>query len=512
MRLDPNLKVNSAANLLSMLSGAGFNTPMEIRSIVDADGRELKWRNLPFRFGILQSNKGQLSVTLPKPLEAGGRCRLVIDFHLLDKGISKEMTLLQDDPYHSLDAWYPKAMSWRDGKWSIDDDRPSDYDVTIELPAELTVASTGEVVEEKAAGDGRKVLHLRAQQVRGFTVYGWPGWKQSHRTAGNVKLSVMLPESESRWAESMLDAAADAIAFYEKNYGPFPTRHLDIVCPGSPGGRAHGSSATCGTILIWLGGPVEKLYRPLMAHEVAHQYFGSKIGLHRREIAWASVGLGLMMDGAYIAERDLGTHRWRKTMDWFYFEAERRGYDTTLSQPVEKPVKSKDRLWARGWNMSLMHAKARFVCSMLEDLLGKEEFKNVVRKIIAEKSGGVLANKDLIVYCEAALGEPLDWFVADWIDGRGTLDYAVGEVKQVDNGWRVGIANLGDARFPVVVEAETTTGEKLRQRVDRTKKSDSLLFKTDGELKQIVVDPDNVCPDVNRSNNRWTPAAVNKGP
>ena len=475
---------------------------MKVLSVQNADGGDLQWRYVSFKFAKQESDKAQMSIALPKPLKRGGEAEIRINFQLTHEGtFGKEMTCLQDDPYWSFDAWYPKAMTEKEGQWSVNDDRPSTYDVTIDLPIDMTIASTGEVVEEKASAQGRKAVRLRARNVRGFTIYG-SYWRKHRQKTEGVNLSVDLPDEAKHWAKPMLEAAVDAIAFYNKEYGRFPARHLDIICPGKLDDPAHGSSATCNGICIWFGGQLKEQYRWLIAHEVAHQYFGSMIGVRRREINWVPIGLGMMMDQHYLADRGLNDKSIRKTMDWFYFEAERRGYDTTLSQPVEKLMMS-EGIWSYGWNMSLAHSKAFFVCSMLKDFLGAEKFQGVIRKIIAERGGTLISDSDLIGYCERALGKPLDWFVADWIDGRATLDYAVSGVKRIDGGWEVEIAKIGTGGFPVIVEAEAETGEKLRQRADRKKKTNRLQFVTNDGLKSVVIDPDNIYPDLDGSNNRW---------
>ena len=88
----------------------------------------------------------------------------------------------------------------------------------------------------------------------------------------------------------MLDSAADAIVFYEQQYGPYPAAHLDIICPGSLSDRAHGGSTACNLIMVFLGGQLENQYRFLIAHEVAHQYFSVRVGFERESIGWVPVG------------------------------------------------------------------------------------------------------------------------------------------------------------------------------------------------------------------------------
>jgi aminopeptidase N len=364
------------------------------------------------------------------------------------------------------------------------------------------VASTGRKLNVEAV-DGTRVFRLSAQNVRGFTIYASPDWVERRRTAAGVDLGVHLPaDAADAWADRLLEAAAEAIAFYGSEYGDFPSEHLDVICPGSLGGAAHGSSATCNGITIWLHGQLEKQYRYAVAHEIAHQYFGNSLGIDRREIAWAPIGLGLAMDHAFAQEYELDVAAFDTQFQWFYFEAERRGFDTTLSQPVEQALREPPP-WSSGWNMSLMHAKAYEVCTMLEGLLGEDKFREVIRDILRDKKDGVFTGAELVARCQAVSDQPLDWFVAQWIEGRGKLDYAVTSVESVDGAWDVEISRIGAATYPVVVEAETVAGEHLRQRIDRGRTIRRLRFESSGEVSSVVVDPEEIAPDFDRANNVW---------
>jgi aminopeptidase N len=186
----------------------------------------------------------------------------------------------------------------------------------------------------------------------------------------------------------------------------------------------------------------------------------------------------------------------------FYFRAERMGFDTTLSQSLEVPLQSPPP-WSFGWNMALMHGKAYAVCSLLRDLLGAKKFQAVTRTLIKEHSGGLIRDGDLIAACESVLGERLDWFTADWVNGHATLDYAISSVNQSNDGWDIVVTRVGTAGFPVTVEVVAESGEHLRQRANRTRSSDTLHFKTAGAIKSAKVDPDNVYPDLDETNNAW---------
>jgi len=283
LRLDPNLDKKQT---------------LEIAAVTDLRGVDLPWSYRGLKFAGWASEKGAMEVVLPTPLAPGGQTVVSIRFHGVGSYVSTNMIVLQDDPYHSLDGWYPKAMTPRGDGWSIDDDRLSDYEVGVKLPVHIAVASTGRRVGE-AKRDGQTELRLKAERVRGFAIYGSPRWQRHVRRVGQVDLGICVPAEAEFWVERLLDATADSIDFYEKEYGPFPTRHLDITCPGTFSERTHGSSAACNMITIFLGGQFEKQYRFLVAHEVAHQYFGAQIGFPRADIHWIPVGLAMTMDEHY---------------------------------------------------------------------------------------------------------------------------------------------------------------------------------------------------------------------
>ena len=401
-----------------------------------------------------------MEIPLPEPVPPAGQATFSIRFRGVGSYVNTNLIVLQDDPYHSLDGWYPKAMTPRGDGWSIDDDRLSDYEISLKLPADLAVASTGRLIG-KAKRGGQAEWRLKVGRVWGFTIYGSSGWQRHERRINGVDLAICVPAEAESWVERLLNATADSIEFYEKEYGTFPTRHLDITCPGTFSERAHGSSAACNMITIFLGGQFEKQYRFLVAHEVAHQYFGAQIGFHRADIHWIPVGLAMTMDEHYAQARGLDATFGRKIMREFYFMSERMGFDTTLSQPVEPAMQSPPP-WSFGWNMGLAHGKAYAVCAMLRDLLGPRRYQAVIRKLIAERSGTLIQQADLIAACEDALGERLDWFVADWIDGRAKFDYAITSVEKTATGCDVEVARIGTGRFPVLVEATTTSGGLLR--------------------------------------------------
>ena len=475
---------------------------MKVLSVKDGEGKELSWQYVPAAFGTLSSEKGQIAVELHRPLEAGGIAEIQIDYRLEGESVlALDMLPLPDDPYLSFDAWYPKAMTFRAGDWSVDDDRLAEYDVTIVVPSELVIASTGAVVEEEQIDEGRVEFLLRASAVRGFSIYGCRFWEVHHAVAEGIEIRCYIPKDQNQWAEKFLDEAGEAIAYYSSQYGKYPKDHLSIICPPAAPGQGSGAFTACNVIGVLLGGRLEEQYRWLVAHEVAHQYFSVSVSQPRDEIPWIVAGLGMVMDRHYLLDCGFGDDLHRMMVQ-FYPRVENEGRDTTLSQSVRDLMRAEPP-WSFQWNLALSHGKAFAVCSLLEDLLGEERFRGVLQKILSEHAGGMISASDLITYCEAAYGKDLSWFVADWIEGNATLNYAVTEVQKMESGWEVEITQLGSAAFPVLVEARTESGGILLQRISREERLSRLSFESEERLISVTVAPGGIYPDIDPSDNTW---------
>lgn len=478
----------------------GFPGLLEILSVADGEGNKLPWKYKILGFSKRESEKGMLAVELPAALEAGQETIVVIEFKLACKQLlTTSTTALQDDPYFSPDAWYPKAMSFKDGAWSINDDRPSDYSVEIEYPKTMKLASTGKKVKEEPTVDGRRKVLLQAENVRGFSVYGADSFKVFKRSSGEMELAVYYVEVNPERIPDLLDAVEDTISFYREKFGPYPTTHLDILCTGTA--RGGGAYAACNVIGLFANRYFEQNYRWLVAHEVAHQYFGNLVNQPRDEVHWVVVGLGMILDHDYIADRGISSQV-AGMMTGSYRMVKEQGRNTTLSQPVSKLL-AEPRPWSFQWNLAMGHAKAFSVFKMLEYLIGTDNLRDVIRRIIKEKTLSTITAKDLIGYCEEAGGIKLDWFVSDWIEGDATLDYAVADVQKGEDSWEVKIQQVGTAAFPVPVEAETASGKKLSGKVDPSLQENILKFTSDEEIVSVVIDPGSDFPDLKLEDNRW---------
>ena len=96
-----------------------------------------------------------------------------------------------------------------------------------------------------------------------------------------------------------------------------------------------------------------------------------------------------------------------------------------------------------------------------------------------------------------------DWFFQQWVYTNDTLDYAVTEVKTIQNNSTQQIAVSVEAKAPALMPLdillEFTDGSVIRQRLPQDKKQS--IFVSDKTWRRVMVDPSNYLPDTNRTNN-----------
>ena len=130
----------------------------------------------------------------------------------------------------------------------------------------------------------------------------------------------------------------------------------------------------------------------------------------------------------------------------------------------------------------------------------------------------------LFEYLRTALGPEFEIEVSDYLMGRISFLAVRGEPELLFNVHLDTVPVLDGAKFPPLkmkIHDDRVYGRGacdikgaaacLLTIAQRTREPLALLFTTDDDLKEVVVDPDGRCPDLDRSNNRWPAPAERSG-
>ncbi len=246
----------------------------------------------------------------------------------------------------------------------------------------------------------------------------------------------------------------------------------------------------------------------LISHEIGHNWYPMIVGSNERRYMWQDEGFNTFIN--YQATAIFNNGEYAK--------------DDTLFNPDYWSMLNVDSLPYRHNPLMLLpdvmgedeffiyYGKTSYGLKLLRDVvIGHERFDYAFRKYTEVWAFKHPTPYDFFHFMNNATGEDLNWFWKAWFFTDWTLDQAVTVVQYVDNnpsnGALITIENKGKMIMPVVVEIVQSNrkSERIQLPVEIWQRGGTWTFKyaSTNKIDQVILDPENVFPDVNRGNNSW---------
>ena len=314
------------------------------------------------------------------------------------------------------DNWPDRARDWLPCA-----DYPADkatVDFIVTAPDHYLVVANGAKIEEKTLPGGLKLTHWKesAPLPTKVMVIGVADFAIDHTgDVGKVPVyTYVFPESKAAGFKSYA-VAREILPFYIKMFGPYAYEKLANVQSKTIFGGMENASA----IFYFENSVTSKGIEELMAHEIAHQWFGDAASEKSFAHLWLSEGFATYMTNVYLENKyGIDTLQKRLKSDRltvFKFEKRR------LSPVVDTAVKSNF--------MQLLNAnsyqKGGWVLHMLRRKLGDTVFWKGIRAYYAKYEGGNANTEDLKAVMEQASGQNLDQFFKQWLYTPGHPQLAI---------------------------------------------------------------------------------------
>ena len=283
----------------------------------------------------------------------------------------------------------------------------ADYDVTLTLPATLTLVTTGSVISETLDATGQRVYQIAGGPLREFAWLASADYELAETTAyGTVLRSYYLPGDEAA-GQATLNISAAALRSYEDAFGPYPYR--EMVVAEAP--LLHFGMEFSGLNLIGLD-----LYREQRAelenrvvHEIAHQWWYSQVGNDQVNTPWLDEGLAEYSMAIYYTQvygeartNTLINQRWLVP----YQVAVENEYDAVVHQPSS----------AFSWDYEvIVYAKAALFFNAVHQQLGDDLFSAVLREYVEQFRWDIATPDDFLRVAESVSGRDLDVLYNRWI-------------------------------------------------------------------------------------------------
>ncbi len=387
---------------------------------------------------------GELLVVLDEPVVGGQVFELAIDYS------GKPIEKVASKAYAMSDAlsWYPHA-----GQLDL-----ATYDATFRWPKRLDLLASGAVVAEGEDRDGQRWQSRRLDTRSAGISFEIGSFDLMTRQVGHVKVTVAIDKLGRKvdrdLAEEVMESVEGSLSYFEEAFGAYPLDYLTVVSSPKPLSQGLLGFLTLSTIGVidWdiMGAAIGILdRRTLIAHEIAHQWWGNMVGWRGYRDQWISEAMAnysaLLYSRNRLAEGDEQKVRRGPTTGWM--RALLRTTDD--GRPIESlgPVVLGARLDSSisgAAYEAIVYKKGAVILDMLARAFSEEGFIEMLRRIVEITRGNVVSTEDFIMLLEKIGGADLDWFANQYIYGTGLPKiYYKYEIKKTgDSTWVV----FGEAR------------------------------------------------------------------
>jgi hypothetical protein len=541
-----------------------FSRSLQV-SAVEADGRPVEFIHNPSLEGTERARRGNdlVAVILPQPSRIGQ----ILDLRFAYAGD----VLSQAGPgllyVGSRGTWYPSAGL-----------AMAKFDLQFEYPPGWTLVATGkqsspqdETAErgrfEKRAGDrvGRWISE-RPIPVAGFNL---GKYQRATAQAGNVTVEayatsvvegnirqkpdeLIVPgtspataepgaaetlrerlstvgtvPSPARNAQSVADAAADALDFFSRHFGPYPSGTLMLT--QMPGKESQGWPG-----LIYLsslafltreelarlpGTDVDRLIvrKLVTAHETAHQWWGQLVDSAGYRDQWWVEALANYSALMFLQSKDPA--QFHLIMEKYRDDLLQKSKSRLLLEdgPVALGTRLSNSEFPSGY-MAISYGRGTWLFHMLRYMLldaekaqgvppaqtSEEPFLRVLRKLRDRYQGKSITTQQLMETFAEELPlslryegqRSLDWFYQGWIDGTAIPSYELRQVKFIDQGSATLVSGVilqkdapGDMVTSVPLYASGAGRPTLLGRIFADGPETAFHFSAPPGTRKVVVDP-----------------------
>lgn len=321
-------------------------------------------------------------------------------------------------------------------------------------------------------------------------------------------LSYFVPEPDRSFALQGFAPANPSLKLFSEAVAPYPYEKLALIIGATRFGGMENSSAIVFTSTLFnprTDEPVSSVFKireglvDVVAHEIAHQWFGDSVTEATWADLWLSEGFADYFAGLFIQryEGEAAFQRYLKHEADVYFN-----YETRTRTPIHD-TETDDLFKLLNANN---YQKGAWVLHMLRSELGDEKFFRGVRLYYEAHKDATATTEDLRTAFEKVSGRNLKDFFASWIYGTGHPSYALSwEWNAARKKVRLVLKQLQpEPAFTNALPIDIVTPSGTRRVVLKpTGKETVEEIKLDQAPATITVDPDNtVLKEVSVKQNR----------
>ena len=476
-----------------------------------------------------------LEVALASPLLPGKSTTLDMSFFVKVPAVVRRAGKNNSDGVaFSMAQWYPKLCEYDDQGWHANPYLGrefygvwGDFDVTINIDKDYTVAASGYLQSPEKIGHGYagldpEVVHgekiswrFIAPDVHDFSWAADPEYIHDVVPVKDGPVMHFFYKNQAPYLKSWKEFqpyAVEFLTFFSDNIGKYPYKQYSVIMAGD-GGMEY---AMC----TFITGSGYSDYRRLLgvtSHEIAHTWFQFLLATNESKHAWMDEGFTSYIDDAALNEA-LGLNN--VVPNKSAYEAYFGWVATGLEEPLTTHA---DRYkFRRGYGAS-SYSKGSVFLSQLGYIIGEKNLYKTLRLYFNEWSFKHPRPYDFIRCAERVSGLELDWYLMDWAQTTKQLDYQVNSIVGEGKKTRIVLKREKQMPMPIDIEVVLNDGTSVVYNIPLTMMRGHrplagarlleswswaqpyYIFEVDfakESIVEVIIDPLNFTADINKKNNR----------
>ncbi|MFC1614609.1 M1 family aminopeptidase, partial [Gemmatimonadota bacterium] len=476
---------------------------MQVHSVLRANGDSLEYSYA----------REEILLTINLPASGAGEDTLWVTYsgelYLAEDSDTANQTIPEqyEVPFQEITADYAYAI-W--GFWFPDlfweDYEFHTLEINLTVPQGFVAVAAGDSAGVAVNGDSTATYSFSSElygpsyNAATFSVARYTGYGMQ---IGGVKAAVytLIQGGYRQRIDDIFQNVGTIFEYYEDLYGGFsyPWNELKIVEIG----RGYFPLALADLEIILLPRGFFSDYLDsldsdeiaLLAHEIAHQWWGMVVTPDPSQSMWLAEGLA-EFSSKYLIEKYIGEQGMDASSPWENKQwlALNLKYALALQMPLEDPDAE----------YPVVYEKGAWVVRMLLHLAGEESFKTISGSFLERYRGKFVTLEEFSEYWQSqAVGTDLSGFFSQWFYKTGTPEYLTRGCRvphqETEYAWQVTVSQQSEWDMPVDIALYYPDGnvDISTQRIDRV--LNEFIFASNSGLPDSVrLDPENMFLFYNR--------------
>lgn len=300
-------------------------------------------------------------------------------------------------------------------QWLVCKDSPDDkatLDLSLILPSDLQVICNGNLTK-KTLLNNHKMDYEWSQKIPapsytfGFAAGHFTLFSEQH---GKTKFQYLAKDHTEEELKQIFIETPAILDFFEDRTGvPYPDSvYTQIVAEGNVSQEMSGFAVLRSDYGKQVLSNAKDIN--LLAHELAHQWWGNQITCLNWNHFWLNEGLAVFMSSAYKEYR-FGREEYLKDIE-VYFNA----YQKVVEKGTDKPLIFPNWTHPTSDDRTIVYYKGAYVLHLLREELGEKEFWNGIKFYTGSHVGKSVITKNFQESMERSSGKNLNAFFSKWIN------------------------------------------------------------------------------------------------